>query len=61
MKKYRIALPAADAKAHPRSAVDDPALLELLDHLGGLIAREYVALLRKNRPTRADPPRERER
>lgn len=55
MRKHRTALPAAAAKAHPRSGVDDPNLRELLDHLGGLIAKEYVALLRKSGPAQADP------
>lgn len=55
MRKHRTALPAADAKAHPRSAADDPNLRELLDHLGRLIAQEYLALLRKDRPASANP------
>jgi len=58
MKKHHPALPAADAKAHPRSAVDDPNIRELLDHLGRLIANEYVALLRKSEPALADPSRD---
>ena len=57
MNKYRIALPAADAKAHPRSGVDDPNLRELLDHLGRLLAKEYVPLLRKSGPAQADRPK----
>ncbi len=55
MRKHRTAVPVADHKAHPRSAVDDPNLRDLLDHLGRLIAHEYVALLRKDRPLRAKP------
>jgi hypothetical protein len=57
MRKHRTALPAADAKDHRRSAVDDPNLQELLDHLGRLIAKEYVALLRKSGPTQEDSPK----
>lgn len=55
MRKHRTALPAADAKTHPRSGVDDPNLRELLDHLGRLMAKEYVALLRKSGPAEAEP------
>ena len=54
MRKHRTVLPAADAKAHPRSGLDDPNLRELLDHLGRLLAKEYVALLRKSGPAQAD-------
>ena len=35
--------------------VNDPNLRELLDHLGFLIAKEYVALLKKSRPVPAEP------
>lgn len=55
MRKNDGTLPATRPTARPRSAVDDPALLELLDHLGRLIAKEYVALLRKDRPACAKP------
>ncbi len=58
MRKHRTALPAADAKVHPRSAVDDPNLRELLDHLGRLIAKEYVSILKKHGPALADPSKD---
>ena len=50
----------ATAKRHSLGAalpkgVDDPNLRELLDHLGCLIAKEYVALLKKSRPIPAEP------
>lgn len=49
----------ATAKRHSLGAalpkgVDDPNLRELLDHLGHLMAKEYVALLRKSGPAEAD-------
>ena len=46
--------------ALPRG-VDDPNLRELLDHLGRLIANEYVALLRKSGPALADPSKDMKR
>ena len=41
--------------------VDDSNLRELLDHLGRLIAKEYVALLRKSEPALADPSKDMKR
>jgi hypothetical protein len=41
-------------------AASDPAFQELLDHLGRLLAREYVALLTKSKINqKAEGPEER--
>ena len=47
MRKDNAAPRAANPEADPPSAVDDPVFRELLDHLGRLLAQEYVALLKK--------------
>lgn len=46
--------------AQRKVAASDPAFQELLDHLGRLLAREYVALLTKSKINqKAEGPEER--
>jgi hypothetical protein len=45
MRKSAAPARLSKAREPSRPAVDDPELRELLDHLGRLIAREYVAVL----------------
>lgn len=54
----KSAAPARLTKAREPSrpaVVDDPELRELLDHLGRLIAREYVAVLQEGAAATAPP------
>lgn len=50
---------AAIERPRPRLRVEDPDLRDLLDHLGRLIAQEYITLLRKNRAAPERPAKER--
>ena len=45
MRKSAARARLTGAREPSRPAVDDPELRELLEHLGRLIAREYVAAL----------------
>jgi hypothetical protein len=58
MRRNSAPLQVAKAKTKLRPGVADPDLRALLDHLGRLLAQEYVALLRKNRVPEADPTKE---
>ena len=55
MRRNGAPLQAAKAKTKLQSGVDDPGFRALLDHLGRLLAQEYVELLRKNRAAEAEP------
>jgi len=54
MRRNGAPLQAVKAKTNVQSGVDDPDLRALLDHLGRLLAQEYVELLRKNRAAEAE-------
>ncbi len=55
MRRNGAPLQAAKAKTKVQPGADDPGFRALLDHLGRLLAQEYVALLRKNRAAEAEP------